>query len=128
MTEQAVQTVQRLRRIRADVAGEIDTASRQGDTAMMTAAVRARDALNEMLIAAGDEETARCEERHASLAELNAMAAYSGVGCPDCGSDADVDGDGVEIDGSVARQEVTCLDCDKIWVNRYQFDGMEQTG
>lgn len=124
MTEQAVQTVQRLRRIRADVAGEIDTASRQGDMAVMTAAVKARDALNEMLVAAGDEETARCAERHASLAELN----YSGVGCLDCGPGADVDGDGVEIDGPVARQDVTCLECDKTWVNRYRFDGMEQTG
>ncbi len=117
--------VQRLRRIRADVAGEIDTASRQGDTVMMTAAVRSRDALNDMLVAAGDEETARCEERHASLDELNAMAHYSGVGCPECGPDADVEGDGVDIDGAGARQEVTCSECGGAWVNRYKFDDRE---
>lgn len=122
------QLTQRLKRIRADVAGEIDTASQQGDMAMMTAAVKARDALNDMLIAAGDEETARCAETHASLDEMNAMSMsdYSGVGCPNCGRGAEVEGDGVEINESGAQQEVSCGECGRVWINRYRFDSEER--
>ena len=118
----------KLKRIRAELADEIEAASRQGGMALMAAVVRARDALNDALVEAGDEETARCAEKHASLDEMRAMVSpgYSGVGCPDCGPDADMDGGGVEIDGALARQEVTCLECDRAWVNEYRFGGREQ--
>lgn len=125
-----VELVQRLKRIREDVAGEIESASRSGEQPLFEAAVKARDALNDMLIAAGDEETARIAEKHCSLDEMRAMAPtsdYSGVGCPDCGPDADIEGRGVEIDGPAARQEVTCT-CGRSWVNRYKFDEMWRTG
>jgi len=121
------QIVQRLRRIRADVVGEIDMASRRCDMTAVAAAGKARDALNEMLILAVDEAAARCEEKHASLDEMNAMApsGYSGIGCPNCGRDADVEGNGVEIGDAGAVQEVSCGQCDKTWINRYRFECTE---
>lgn len=125
MTNKLTQT---LKRIRVDMAGEIDAASQQGDTVMMMAVVRVRDALNEMLVALGDEEAVRCEDGHAGLDELNAMGRYSGVGCPDCGPDTDVEGDHVEIDGPAARQEVTCSECGRAWINRYRFNGRGPAG
>ncbi len=123
MTSEMAKRVLEMKRIRADVVREIETASQQGDTEMMTVAVRARDAMNDMLVVAGDEKTVRCAERHFSLDEPNAIGRYSGIGCPDCGPEAGIEGDGVEIDGSAARQEVTCM-CGKSWVNRYKFDGV----
>ena len=120
--------VQRLRQIRAAVAHEIDPASRSGNQTLMETAVKARDALNDMLVAAGDEETAQILEKHYSLDEMSAMSAvsdYSGVGCPNCGPDADVEGDHVEIIESGAQQEVACGKCDKVWINRYRFDGVD---
>lgn len=115
--------VQKLRRIRSEVAHEIDPASRDGFGSLFETAVKARDALNDMLVAAGDEETARIAEKRYSLDEMMAAAkGYSGVGCPDCGKDAEVEGDHVEIDGPGARQEVTCSQCGKAWVNTYRFD------
>lgn len=121
-----MELVQRLRQIRSDVADEIEPALRRDDQPVARAAVKARDALNDMLIAAGDEETARVMEKHYSLDEMTAMTGYSGVGCPNCGIDAEVEGCQVEIDESAARQEVVCGECGKIWVNRYKFDGEEK--
>ena len=47
---------------------------------------------------------------------------YNGVGCPWCGSSADVDGDTVDIEQSKAYQRVTCLGCSRSWDNVYTFD------
>jgi len=62
--------LQKLDRIRRELADEIDQASRRGNAAVMAALVKARDALNEASAAAGDEAAARFVERHASLEEM----------------------------------------------------------
>lgn len=41
-------------------------------------------------------------------------------GCPEC-SGIDIEGDSVDIDGQVARQEVRCHDCNCHWVDVYQI-------
>lgn len=117
--------VRKLRRICLDVAHEIEPASRGGDHALFAAAVKARDALVEMRAAAGDEEAAQVAEKYYSLLDemraITAASGYSGVGCRDCGPDADVEGGAVEIDGSTAKQEVSCGQCGRVWVNLYRF-------
>lgn len=66
--------IERLKHIRMELAGEIETASQEGDMPVMASLVMARDNLNDALIAAGDEETARTVEKHAHLDELMGMA------------------------------------------------------
>ena len=51
--------IERLKHIRKELAGEITEASRENTGPVMMALVRARDNLNDALIAAGDGETAR---------------------------------------------------------------------
>lgn len=116
--------VRKLRQICSDVAQEIGLADRGDDHALFTAAVKARDALVEMRAAAGDKDAVQVIEKHCSLDEMRAMSAssgYSGIGCPRCAS-TEVEGRGVEIDGSSARQEVSCGNCGKVWINSYRFD------
>jgi transposase-like protein len=43
-----------------------------------------------------------------------------GAHCPFCSSD-EIEGDGVEIDGGDAYQDVTCNDCGAEWSDRYQL-------
>jgi len=62
--------LQKLYRIRRELAHEIDQASQRGDTAVMAALVKARDALNEASAAAGDTAAASHADRHASLEEM----------------------------------------------------------
>jgi len=62
--------IQKLDRIRRELADEIDQASRREATRLMAALVKARDALNEASAAAGDKSAMRHAERHASLEEM----------------------------------------------------------
>ena len=66
--------IERLKRIRAELAREIDAASRCGNRSAMAALVASRDKLNEALIALGDKATAESAEQHFSLDELDEMA------------------------------------------------------
>lgn len=50
--------IERLKRIRAELAREIDAASMSGNRSVMAALVVSRDKLNEALIALGDKATA----------------------------------------------------------------------
>lgn len=40
--------------------------------------------------------------------------------CPHCDS-GDLNGGPVEIDGNIAWQEVTCIDCDEAWIDLYKL-------
>jgi len=64
-------TVSRLRALRNAAADEIDAASMAGDRDLMAALVKARDALNDALVAAGDQEAAESARDHCSLDEMN---------------------------------------------------------
>jgi transcription elongation factor Elf1 len=46
------------------------------------------------------------------------------LNCPVCGFDQ-VDGGSVEIDGTQARQSVTCLECDASWTDVYELVNRE---
>lgn len=54
--------LQKLGRIRAEVALEIEPAIRHGDKAIVRALGKVRDALNDAMIAVGDEKSTRCAE------------------------------------------------------------------
>lgn len=45
-----------------------------------------------------------------------------GVVCPFCGSH-DIEGGAVEIDGGIAYQPVSCLECDSEWTDTYALTG-----
>ena len=42
--------------------------------------------------------------------------------CPFCGSE-DIEGDGVDVDGDGATQEVSCSSCEASWYDTYQLTG-----
>lgn len=46
--------------------------------------------------------------------------------CPFCDTDQ-LEGDGVEIDGRNAYQEIRCLKCDKSWTDYYVLIGYNET-
>ncbi len=41
--------------------------------------------------------------------------------CPECGN-VNIEGHAVDIEGQEARQEVSCGDCDSVWVDVYRID------
>jgi len=43
--------------------------------------------------------------------------------CPKCQSSS-IEGDAVEINGSLAHQEVACTDCEATWVDEYTLTGI----
>ena len=43
--------------------------------------------------------------------------------CPSCGSDHIEASGFVEVEGSIAWQEVHCLECGSLWIERYQLQG-----
>lgn len=47
----------------------------------------------------------------------------NGTGCcPYCLS-GDISGKSIEVDGTECRQEVTCLDCRRTWIDVYKLTG-----
>lgn len=52
---------------------------------------------------------------------MNANPQYEGIGCPDCGPEADIEGGSITIDGENAYQNVYCLQCKAEWRNGYRF-------
>lgn len=46
--------------------------------------------------------------------------------CPHCGS-GDITGDSIEIDGVQAHQQVSCGECDAVWVDTYNLVSYETT-
>jgi hypothetical protein len=43
--------------------------------------------------------------------------------CPYCGSE-NLEGEGVNIDGDTAEQEVGCNDCNRSWYDKYSLIGV----
>lgn len=46
-----------------------------------------------------------------------------GAVCPSCGSDQIEASGFIEVEGSTAWQEVHCLECGSLWIDRYQLQG-----
>ncbi len=45
--------------------------------------------------------------------------------CPFCGS-IDIEGGEVDVDGVIARQQITCNGCQKKWNDIYTLTGIEE--
>ena len=56
---------------------------------------------------------------------IDAYVKAAGSGCPFCGPDAQIEGEGVEIDRGGANQEVSCCDCGAVWFDMYTLTGVE---
>lgn len=42
--------------------------------------------------------------------------------CPVCGETHSIEGEGVEVEGPVAKQECTCGTCGTVWIDVYRYD------
>lgn len=48
--------------------------------------------------------------------------AKAGNVCPACGSD-DIEGGSIDVEGKIAKQEVSCNNCDAEWSDNYMLCG-----